>query len=109
MGGNFLADHAHAGEIFRAVSEPRSVGDLTPARRAFEPERDQFGDLFNDFGKGTGAVNVLQDATAPALDVGGCGGVLPCSALNHPRSCAHRQQNQQQQSDKNSQVAHGEQ
>ena len=78
-GRDFMVDTAQGGELRRAVPEQRPVGDLAPAGRAMEPERNQFRDLFDDFSQRAGAVDVLENAAAPLFNVSQCGGFTVAS------------------------------
>lgn len=73
-GRNLLLNDSEGGQFRQIVTELRSTGDLAPARGALQSERNQFGDLLNDLIKRPGAVDVFEDAAAPALDVSQLGG-----------------------------------
>src|SRR5450631_1189427 len=68
-GWDFVLNNAHGIQLGRAISELRSIVDLTPTGCAFKAERNQFRNLLNNFGKRTRAVDVFKDLSAAAFNV----------------------------------------
>ena len=78
-----------------------SFGNLTPAWRAFQLERDQFSDLLNDLGERPGAIDVFKDAAAAAFYVGKFSSATPVIAFQGPAPGACREDQNEKQSDGN--------
>src|ERR1039458_5659527 len=109
MGRNLGVDDAQGGELRRAVPELRPIEDLAPAGSAAQLEGDQFRDLFDDLGEWTGAVDVLEDAAAPLFDEPQRGDLPAHSVLDGPFSDAHGEDESEQQSNEEDEVANGKQ
>ena len=93
----------------RAVSQLCSIDDLAPAGSATQSEGDKFRDLLDDLSERTRAVDVLEDAAAPALDVSH-GGVLAAHfALHDPAPGPGGEEQHQQHADEKDEVANVQQ
>lgn len=103
-------------------SESSATNDFAPGGRVVQTEGNQFSDLFEDFGERARSVDIFEDAASSLFELGHSAFVLSFGlntsgrrrglpsylAFEGPTPCTHPDHNDEQQTDKEREVANVE-